>query len=204
MLGGRRSAGADRSEAQLPAAHRTRKAVEAVGKRNGPSDFCPGWAVFHQFEITKNSEPSNSAASSSAAHTTEIESHRLSLLWIMNPAPQPAAALLRELASVRRFPDSIFGHGCSTRGTPGDLSTEFFVIPGMAVGTPHPLRGLFETRTSGLPRLVHRPQIAGTLMRAISVDRVSYNDASAKQTQDYCDFNHFNTPIYYGYVDSRS
>jgi len=91
-VGGRRSAGADRSEAQLPAAHRTRKAVEAVGKRNGPSDFCPGWAVFHQFEITKNSEPSNSAASSSAAHTTEIESYRLSLLWIMNPAPQPAAA----------------------------------------------------------------------------------------------------------------
>jgi hypothetical protein len=55
MLGGRRSAGADRSEAQLPAAHRTRKAVEAVRKRNGPSNFCPGWAVFHQFEITKNS-----------------------------------------------------------------------------------------------------------------------------------------------------
>jgi len=27
--------------------------------------------------------------------------------------------------------------------------------------------------------------------------------ASAKQTQDYCDFNHFNAPIYYGYVDSR-
>ena len=62
-------------------------AVEAVSKRNGPSDFCPGWAVFHQFEITKNSEPSNRAASSSAAHTTEIESHRLSLLWIINPLP---------------------------------------------------------------------------------------------------------------------
>ena len=61
-----------------------------------PSDFCPGWAVFHQFEITKNSEPSNSATSSSAAHTTEIESHRLSLLWIMNPAPQPAAAFTPE------------------------------------------------------------------------------------------------------------
>jgi hypothetical protein len=49
MLGGRRSAGADRSEAQLPAAQRTRKA-EAVSKRNGP-----GWAVFHQFEVAKNS-----------------------------------------------------------------------------------------------------------------------------------------------------
>ncbi len=35
-------------------------------------------------------------------------------------------------------------------------------------------------------------------MRAISVDRMSYKDASAKQTQDYCDFNHFNAPIYYG------
>jgi hypothetical protein len=34
-------------------------------------------------------------------------------------------------------------------------------------------------------------------MRAISVDRMSYKDASAKQTQDYCDFNHFNAPIYY-------
>ena len=41
-------------------------------------------------------------------------------------------------------------------------------------------------------------------MRAISADRMSYKDASAKQTQDYCDFNHFNAPIYYGYVDSRS
>ena len=40
-------------------------------------------------------------------------------------------------------------------------------------------------------------------MRAISVDRMSYKDASAKQTQDYCDFNHFNAPIYYGF-DSRS
>jgi hypothetical protein len=35
-------------------------------------------------------------------------------------------------------------------------------------------------------------------MRAISVDRMSYKDASAKQTQDYCDFNHFNAAIYYG------
>lgn len=35
-------------------------------------------------------------------------------------------------------------------------------------------------------------------MRAISVDRMSYKDASAKQTRDYCDFNHFNAPIYYG------
>jgi hypothetical protein len=43
-------------------------------------------AAFRQFEITKSS-----AASCSAAHTTEIESHRLSPLWIMNPAPQPAA-----------------------------------------------------------------------------------------------------------------
>src|SRR5580704_8058360 len=77
-------------------------------------------AVFHQLE-TKDSEPTNSAASSSAAHTTEIESHRRSLLWIMNPAPQPAAALLRELASVRSIPDSIFGQGCSIKGTPGGI-----------------------------------------------------------------------------------
>ena len=41
----------------------------------------------HQFEITKHNEPSSSAASSSAAHTTEIESQRPSLLWIMNPLP---------------------------------------------------------------------------------------------------------------------
>jgi hypothetical protein len=40
-------------------------------------------------------------------------------------------------------------------------------------------------------------------MRAISVERMSYKDARAKQIQDYCDFNHFNAPIYYGYVDSR-
>jgi hypothetical protein len=45
-------------------------------------------AAFRQFEITKSS-----AASSSAAHATEIESHRLSLLWIMNPVPQPAAGI---------------------------------------------------------------------------------------------------------------
>jgi hypothetical protein len=64
-----------------------RQTSETVTKRNGPSDFRPRWAVFHQFEITKNSEPSNIAASSSAAHTTEIESHSLSLLWIMNPPP---------------------------------------------------------------------------------------------------------------------
>jgi hypothetical protein len=37
-------------------------------------------------------------------------------------------------------------------------------------------------------------------MRAISVDRMSYKDASAKQTQDYCDrFNHLDAP-YYWYV----
>jgi hypothetical protein len=33
---------------------------------------------------------------------------------------------------------------------------------------------------------------------------MSYKDARAKQTQDYCDIDHFNVPIYYGYVDSRS
>ena len=33
-------------------------------------------------------------------------------------------------------------------------------------------------------------------MRAISVDRMSYKDASAKQTQDYCDFNHFNATTF--------
>ena len=27
---------------------------------------------------------------------------------------------------------------------------------------------------------------------------MSYKDASAKQTRDYCDFNHFNAPTYYG------
>jgi hypothetical protein len=59
--------------------------------RNGLSVAKIAEAVFHQFEITKNSEPSNSAASSSAAQATEIVSQRLSLLWIMNPAPQPAA-----------------------------------------------------------------------------------------------------------------
>jgi hypothetical protein len=81
-------------------------------QKNRPSDFARAGAVFHQFEITKNSEPSNSAASSSAAQTTEIESHRLSLLWIMNPAPQPAAgALLQELAIVRRFPDPFSDRG---------------------------------------------------------------------------------------------
>jgi len=41
-------------------------------------------------------------------------------------------------------------------------------------------------------------------MRAISVNRMSYKDASAKQTQDYRDFNHFNARIYYAYVDIRS
>jgi hypothetical protein len=60
---------------------------ETASKSNGPNDFCLRGAVFHQFEMTKHSEPSNSAASSSAAHTTEIESHRLSLFWIMNPLP---------------------------------------------------------------------------------------------------------------------
>jgi hypothetical protein len=86
-----------------------------------------------------------------------------------------------------------------------DLSTEFFVIPGMAVATRHPLRGLFrerpcppgQTRTRGLPGLVQRHQTnRWPLMRAISVDRMSYKDASAKQTQDYRDFNHFNAPTF--------
>ena len=86
MLGGRRSAGADRSEAQLPAAQRTRKA-EAVSKRNGPAIFAQAGPFF-----------------------------------ISLTAP----------------------HGRSTKGTPGDLSTEFFVIPGMAVGMLHPLRGFFS------------------------------------------------------------
>ena len=45
MLGGRRSAGADRSEAQLPAAQRTRKA-EAVSKRNGPAIFAQAGPFF--------------------------------------------------------------------------------------------------------------------------------------------------------------
>jgi hypothetical protein len=56
--------------------------------------------VFHQFEKTKTSEPSNSAASSSAAHTTEIVSHRLSLSWTMNPLPSRQSVILRERASV--------------------------------------------------------------------------------------------------------
>ena len=151
----------------------------------------------HQFAITKNSEPSNSAASRSAAHTTEIESHRLSLLWIMNPAPQPAAAFTPETRFVRRFPDSGFGQGCSTKGTLGDLCTEFFVFPRIAVGTPHPLRGLFRWRAcpglerapGGTPRFVQRHR--RLLMRPISVDRMSYKDTSAKQTQNYRDsLNH--------------
>jgi hypothetical protein len=33
-------------------------------------------------------------------------------------------------------------------------------------------------------------------MRAISVDRMSYKDASAKQTLDYCDFHHFDAPTF--------
>jgi hypothetical protein len=41
-------------------------------------------------------------------------------------------------------------------------------------------------------------------MRAISVDRTSYKDASTKQTQDYRNFNHLSAPIYYGYFDNRS
>jgi len=45
MLGGRRSAGADRSQAQLPAAQRTRKA-EAVSKRNGPAIFAQAGPFF--------------------------------------------------------------------------------------------------------------------------------------------------------------
>jgi hypothetical protein len=49
---------------------------------------------------------------------------------------------------VRRFPDSIFGQGCSIRGAPGDFSTESFIIPGMAVGTPHPIRTAFSVSVS--------------------------------------------------------
>jgi hypothetical protein len=115
-------------------------------KATAPAIFAHAGAVFRQFDMTKNSEPSNSAESISAAHITEIESHRPSLLWIMNPAPQPAAG---HTPSVRRFPDSIFGQGCSIRGAPGDFSTESFIIPGMAVGTPHPIRTAFSV--SGLP-----------------------------------------------------
>jgi hypothetical protein len=42
---------------------------------------------FHQFDMRKHSEPSNKAASISAAQTTEIESQRLSLSWTMSPLP---------------------------------------------------------------------------------------------------------------------
>jgi hypothetical protein len=49
---------------------------------------------------------------------------------------------------------------------------------------PHPLRGLFRgeslpqpgTRTSGFPRLVQRPQIAGPLMRAMKEEHSLWND----------------------------
>ena len=90
-----------------------------------------------------------------------------------------------------------FRQGCSTKGTPGDLCTEFFVFPGMAIGTPPPLRGLFRGEPApglhahqwALLRFVQRHR--RLLMRPISVDRMSYKDTSAKQTQNYRDsLNH--------------
>jgi hypothetical protein len=33
-------------------------------------------------------------------------------------------------------------------------------------------------------------------MRAMDVNSMSYKGASAKQIQDYCDFNHFNAPTF--------
>jgi hypothetical protein len=84
----------------------------------------------------------------------------------MTPLPNRLRPLLQELASVRRFPDSIFGQGCSTKGTPGDLSTEFFLLfrewPwGRRIrSTAFSVESLpgAGTPASGLPRLVQSPK----------------------------------------------
>ena len=114
----------------------------------------------HQFEITKNSEPSNRAVSSSAAHTTEIEGHRLSLLWIMNPAPQPAARHYSRnaiLSVESRTPFS--DRGVLLEEHRGDFSTESFLFRewpwGRRIRSARPFRERAfppgPTRSSGLP-----------------------------------------------------
>ena len=59
-----------------------------------------------------------------------------------------------------------------------------------------------QTRTSGLPRFMQRVISRRPLVREISVDRMSYKNASAKQTHDYRDGLSHSTHPYYtvGYV----
>jgi hypothetical protein len=155
--------------------------------------------------MTKTSEPSNSAASSSAAHITEIESHRLSLLWIMNPAPQPAAGHYSRnaiLSVESRTPFS--DRGVLLKEHRGILASGLLLFREWPWGRRIRLRTAFSvsglpvsgpTRSSGLPWTRAEAPNRWPLMRAISVDRMSYKDASTKQTQDYSDFNHFGAPI---------
>jgi hypothetical protein len=151
MLGGRRSSGADRSEAQLPAAQRTRKA-EAVSKRNGPAIFAQAGPFFISSKLRRTAN--QVTALQAVARPTQPKLRATDSRYCGSLTRSPAGSGLYSGNSVRRFPGSIFGHGRSTKGTPGDLSTEFFVIPGMAVGTLHPLRGLFRGREPAGPERV--------------------------------------------------
>jgi hypothetical protein len=191
MLGGRRSAGADRSEAQLPAAQHTRKA-EAVSKRNGPAIFAQAGPFFissklrrtanqvtAQQAVARPTQPKLRATDSrycgSLTRSSAGSGHysENSLLSVDSRAPfSDMGVLLKEHRGHRVF--------CYSGNGRGD-----------AASAPRPFsRGeracRAGTRTGGLPRLVQRPQIAGPSMRAISVDRISSKNTGAKQTQDYC------------------
>jgi hypothetical protein len=89
MLGGRRSAGADRSEAQLPTTHRTREAVEAVRKETGPAIFVQAGPFFFSSKLRRTASQVTAPQAVARAIQPKL---RLSPLWIMNPTPQPAAA----------------------------------------------------------------------------------------------------------------
>jgi hypothetical protein len=57
-------------------------------------------------------------------------------------SPAGSGALLLELASVRRIPDSIFAQGCSTKGTPGLFNHRIYWLSRIG-------RGVFQAPSRG-------------------------------------------------------
>ena len=131
--------------------------VGDVEQMQRPQRFLPTpERFFHQFEMTKHSEPSNSAASSSAAHTTEIESHRLSLFWIMNPLPSRqrlySGNSLLFHRECKKWPVCELGHG-ERRGRGQRLRPTGSSRPTTGTLEPHqrgPLRSPWHPAGHGL------------------------------------------------------
>jgi hypothetical protein len=60
--------------------------------------------------------------------------------------PNAQAIRARLFFSNRRFPDFIFGQGCSTRGTPAGFKNQIFVSPAFSVRAFDAARDLRATR----------------------------------------------------------